>query len=587
VIVIAAAMVVYPVTAARHVLGGDNGEFALIFAGGGLAHPSGYPLYTLILRCFSWFPGATPAHAAALVTAAIGIATVAVMVVTARRWGAGWPAAAVGAALFAFSSQAWIAATHAEVFALHGLLAAAILAVAAPGDPQSWLVGWRRALVLGLLAGLGLSNNHTIVLLAPIGFFGMWHAWREVGPRALAIAVGGGLLGLTPYVHLFTFRPDAAWVWGEPSGIRGAVDHFLRRDFGTFQLGHYDGEGVGGAHIRLLIEHLVGDPMPVVVPLALIGLWSLAKGIASHGAHGVSEPRAVLRRARASAAVWGATLVLSGPMFVALFTLEPSGVALRVAERFYLLPQLVCCVLAALGFQACFARWSSVEILWPPVAVVVVYLAIVFSYDRVIEHHRPTVEMYAKNVLESVPEGSIIVGTGDHRLFATRYVQYAHGVRPDVTYIDGRLLLYPWYATRVASELGASLGGVGGAPGTVSTVDVLASLLDMDREVYLTHVYTPSIAEGFRLVPHGALLHVLPRDAVAPTLFDVLIATESVYRRYRFEDSAPRHRASWGGVVYADYARPWNDLHRSLVASGRVEDARVVARFISNFTIVE
>ena len=64
-----AALIVYAVFASRNLVDADNAEFATLGALSGQAHPLGYPLYVLWLRAWSWLPGATPAHTAALATA--------------------------------------------------------------------------------------------------------------------------------------------------------------------------------------------------------------------------------------------------------------------------------------------------------------------------------------------------------------------------------------------------------------------------------------------------------------------------------------------------------------------------------------
>src|SRR5690349_19753397 len=79
--------IVYFVTAARHVLGGDNGEFATLFARGGVAHPPGFPLYVLWLRALHGIPASSPAHGAASATAILGVATVVVLQRACRAWG--------------------------------------------------------------------------------------------------------------------------------------------------------------------------------------------------------------------------------------------------------------------------------------------------------------------------------------------------------------------------------------------------------------------------------------------------------------------------------------------------------------------
>src|SRR5579871_1996169 len=48
--VLVVALATYLATSTAHLAGGDSAEFVTIFAKGGVAHPSGYPLYCLLLR---------------------------------------------------------------------------------------------------------------------------------------------------------------------------------------------------------------------------------------------------------------------------------------------------------------------------------------------------------------------------------------------------------------------------------------------------------------------------------------------------------------------------------------------------------
>lgn len=88
-----AALIAYLAFASPHIVDGDNAEFSMLGAIGGRAHPSGYPLYVLWLRLWSWLPGTTAAHTAGLATAILGALAVGVLHAACRAWGAR-PAAA-------------------------------------------------------------------------------------------------------------------------------------------------------------------------------------------------------------------------------------------------------------------------------------------------------------------------------------------------------------------------------------------------------------------------------------------------------------------------------------------------------------
>jgi hypothetical protein len=132
---------------------------------GGVAHPSGYPLYCLLGRYFSLFPFGEVAWRYNLFSALCGALTVGVVAAIIARLTkrAIWPA--VGAALllagFAlFGAQCVIA----EVYALNALLVAAIFYCALAWRQEqrfAWL------LTLALLLGLSFNSHLSIVFVWP------------------------------------------------------------------------------------------------------------------------------------------------------------------------------------------------------------------------------------------------------------------------------------------------------------------------------------------------------------------------------------------------------------------------------------
>src|ERR1044072_2753737 len=58
------ALIAYCATASPYIVDGDNAEFVTLGAIGGRGHPSGYPLYVVWVRLWSWLPGAPGGRAA-------------------------------------------------------------------------------------------------------------------------------------------------------------------------------------------------------------------------------------------------------------------------------------------------------------------------------------------------------------------------------------------------------------------------------------------------------------------------------------------------------------------------------------------
>ncbi|HLL22572.1 MAG TPA: DUF2723 domain-containing protein, partial [Kofleriaceae bacterium] len=213
------------------IVDGDNAEFSTLGSIGGAAHPTGYPLYLMWLRATQWLPSASPAHAAALATAVIGAASVLVLQAACRAWGAKPLAATIAAAIYAGAPISMRIGSRAEVFALNCLVVAAVLWLSARAGP---LRGAKRAAVLGLVAGLGLSNHMTCVLIAPVGILGAIRGVREATlprPATIALAIAGLVVGLLPYVYLLV-TPETAASWGKIESLADLYRHVTREDYG-------------------------------------------------------------------------------------------------------------------------------------------------------------------------------------------------------------------------------------------------------------------------------------------------------------------------------------------------------------------
>lgn len=585
---------VYLATSARFVLGGDNGEFATIFATGGVPHPSGYPAFALYLRLMSWMPGVSPAHGAALSTAILGIAAVVMVRAACRAWGASAQASVLAAVLFGLSPLMWKLSTHAEVFALHALLAASILRVT---GPSARLAPLRRAFLLGLLAGLGLANNHSLVTIAPLGLYGAYQVLLETPQRlrAAGLAAGGLLLGLLPYVYLVLVARSGGDViaWGDTSSASGLLHHFLRADYGTTQLAISEEGSSAVAHVGRLFVELAKNLNYFPLVFIAIGATTL---------FGARRPRVDLRSGSASASIkmprlhettvrverdepsttsvgrrpalplghgvaWLVAWLCVGPVFIGMFNLPLEGLATIVVERFYLLPLVLLCVPLARGIDRAFeGRLRPVEV-YSPICIGLLSLLIVTGLEPVRDHHREEVEYYLLNSLDTVEPNSVILGTGDHRIYGFHYVQRVLRHREDVTYIDPLLLNYPWYRDQIEARMGVVLQGV--SAGSVSSLELAQGLHGAGRNIYLTNRFSDAIVRGAPNYPVGTLIRI----GAPPPPAQLEALNASVAAGYRYSVDAPADPDGWAASVMAEYTRPWRVLAQAYESMGDLEGA--------------
>jgi hypothetical protein len=545
----ALAMLFYGITVPTGLMGADNAEFATLSVTSGVAHPPGYPLYTLYLRAMSWLPAASTAHAAGLATAALGAGTVAMSFLAVRAYGFGRAVAVLAALAIGVDASIWAMHSHAEVFALNNLIAASILWAAAPGSRR----GLARAATLGLLAGLGLANHHSIVLLAPVGLWGMWRATRETDQawKAIVLGCGMGLVGLTPYLYLLAAAGDCVdcLQWGRLDSFKDLWRHVSRADYGTTQLrpdGTYDPVAQWTAFGAALLRGSLG-----VVVLGTLGgalfCWRERRGLLL---------------------AVGATFVLTGVVFVGMFNIEPDGIGAQLVSRFYALPIVVLAPLVGAGFHWLQEEFGRHALRGIGIAVIAIGC---FNAFGVLDEHRGVIDAYLHDTFEPLPGDAIVFATGDHRTFGAAYVQLVEGVRPDVDWVDGKLLAYDWYVERLEARLDREL------PRTdedgIPIVEVLAAALQTGRPVFLANPFF----DGFDRLPSypiGTVIRVVPPGSPLPAPTELAARNAEVFETFQIDTPHDKVSNPWEREVYEHYRRPWDSLAGAFEAMGDDEAAR-------------
>jgi hypothetical protein len=241
---------------------GDGSEFTLVLATNGVAHPTGYPLYTPLghLFCALLHALGAPWALAANVWSAVG-AAVAVGFLHALAMGltgslpgatgtARFLAALVPTALFAFQPILIGAATSAEVnsWSLAWVCAAAYVFLrlaggltGADGAPRRL---HRGAALWGLVCGIGLAHHLTSVLVSlplTVGLTALLALRRRPWPGLLLAAVAAGLVPLASYGIIFwrAWHPALVQWPALGPGVASVLEHVTGAQYRHF-IGYFD-----------------------------------------------------------------------------------------------------------------------------------------------------------------------------------------------------------------------------------------------------------------------------------------------------------------------------------------------------------
>ena len=548
-----AVAIVYIAIASPSIADGDSAEFVTLANVGGVAHPSGYPLYLLLLRATSWLPGSTPASTAATVTALVAAAQIIVLHAACRAWGARATAATIAVAIYAGAPIVMRIHSEAEVFALNGLVVATILWLAAAEGP---LRGGRRVVMLALVAGLGMANHMSCTIVAPVGLVGAVRGMRESGARiaTAAAALSVFVVGLSPYLYLFATSGSAA-AWSPVSTFDDLVGVITRRDYGG--AGAFAAIGGDTTATRNFEAFAITLGRSWLWLPALAGVVTLAVKVIRPGD-------------RVGWAALAASWLVAGPILVASFNVPPEQLGLYICQRFHLLPVLLLAVPVAVAIDAGLAR-VRVPSFAGVVAPIVFAITAVSALPFVARVRTDAIELSSRNLLRSLPDRAVVIVRDDDLFYGPIYLQELTGERPDVTVVSWWMLVFPSYRQRLAAR-GLVVDPHAATPGPPARR--IASQVFVTGRPLFVETTDPNFGRVFPSYPFGVVARVLPAGTSPPSLDAIVAANRDVFARFDLSDPKPGPDDEYPTAIHSRYAFTWLLLAKALADAGRFDDGK-------------
>lgn len=389
----------YPAIAPR-----DSADMASAAMTLGVAHPPGYPLYSVLGRFWlAVFPWGNAAYRLNVLSALAAAGAAALLFVLVRRRAGFWGGAAA-AALWALSAPLWKFALLEEKYSLHALFAAALL-VLAEGERETVFA---RARLSGLLLGLGLVNHQSLLFWIPcVAWLWSAEAARSAAkPLDLARAAAAPLAaGLALY----------AFLWIRLGALGPALATALRARYGAGTL--------FGGFARPLTPETAGELIAYAAKGAAesVGWATAAAAVLGLALAWKAD------RTRAKAWLFGA--ILAGPVFIVLTKFDPSNwVARSVLEPAFLLPALVAAAFAGEAVGALSRRASlagaAAAILLPAAAIAPLSAP---AARAPLQEHRDDFLAYdyVRDLRRAAPPGGALLAAGDTASFGLRWLALA------------------------------------------------------------------------------------------------------------------------------------------------------------------
>jgi hypothetical protein len=410
--------------------GADGGDLISAAATGGVAHPSGYPLYLILAGLFQHLSIGSLAFRTNLMSAVCALLAAGLLFeLLQKATGSALPSL-LGALAFGLSPLLWSQAVISEVYALQALLTVVILyALLSPIRKPSLLMEQ------GLLFGLATGNHLTTLFLAPLLIFLQPPATEGEKDRSFFSRQSGTLIGLRfagvfAGLLLYLILPLRASAgppvnWGDPVTLDRfwwLVSAQIYRE-SAFSLSALEILGRFQSWAGFLLHQFTF----VGLALGLYGLFSKTSS-----------------RLRAST-IW---LFASFSLFAIVYAYSDSYV--------YMLPaDLALSVWIGLGLHDLSMVLTKKGYRWGQLLTFMFLAGLLarslYLFPELDASRDSRAEDFGTRVLTSAPQGALVFTDTDEATFSLWYFHYALRQRPDLAVIASGLLPFDWYQESLGS----------------------------------------------------------------------------------------------------------------------------------------
>ena len=460
--------IIYMFTLAPSVVQIDSGELATVQATLGIAHPTGYPLFTMLGYLFSLIPlpftkiFQLNILAAIYCSAAVGVFTYIIKYCLdnlssfktkksikkeqskkekkkSKEQNSTEKAieipeyfklltAVFGGLTLAFSRTFWFQGTSVEVYSLHLLLITLVLLFLLKTYVKSFendkLFPW---LVFAFFLALGFTNHLTTLMILPgtAYLYFSRYKFNSASFKKLALMI---LLFAAVLAAVYSYLPLRASQnpilnWGNPVDWERIYRHITGRQYQVWLFTSFDSAGKQFSHFWSILpfEFFVG------VALALIGLFV-----------SIFKSRVL------------AWFILITFVFTLLYSINYD---IHDIDSYFLLSFVMLAFFAAFGALKILEMKTLQKNLAIIILAVVIAIQLFFNFRDVNQSNVHTYEDYTKAVMNTVPKNSIIFSyQWDYFISAAFYYQFVENYRRDITIIDKELLRRSWYYNQINSH---------------------------------------------------------------------------------------------------------------------------------------
>lgn len=406
--------------------GGDTGDFLAAAVTKGVPHPSGYPLYTIFGRLALLLPTTSnPALKVGLVSAVFSSLSALIYYLIFTYLLKNRLISFISTMTLAYTYTFWLYAEIAEVFSLNSffILILIYLSIRYLENKTNNVL-----YLITFFTGLSLTNNLSIILvLLPIWLGVIFSTFKIFLNIKLLLKLALiFLLGLLPYIYIPIAASKNPYMnWGNVNNLENFINLVLRKEYGWYAGLGYDWSYVL-TQLKTYIVYNFSYVSPLVFLFSILGIIFL-----------------LLRKNYRMAILFLSIYILTGPFYI-IYSRAPIQIFgdFAVVEKFYLASIISLMMFYPYGLllideiiyklikKSSLKRYIRLLTLFVfaviPTALFITNLEKTNFSDCFIGDN------LGRDILESVPQNSILLLSDDSMSFNSIYVQQTYNLREDV-----------------------------------------------------------------------------------------------------------------------------------------------------------
>lgn len=407
---------------------GDSPELSLASYSLGIAHPPGYPLFSILSKALSYMlPLSDYAQKCNTFSVIISSISIVILFISVFYITKSYSVSLLSGLSLGFSYIFFKQSIIAEVYALNNFFVVLIIFCTIKFYTEK---DFRWFFLSFFLCGIGLGNHHTLLGI----FFSLiiFYILYKIHLKHFVYGFIFFFIGLSIYIYLpIRSITDPILDWGDPESLRNFYEVITRQQFG-FGGGEYSFSKLIDQFMYYIsiINKSFFIPAIIIAFLGFITVFKKNKKFCTY-----------------------LTLIFLINGILTFFVLNPDKSEFFLVEEFITPSIIVFSVLLGIGIV--YIKNYSKILFTLIFSLLIIILGVKFHIQKKEISKRDDIFAFqlAKDTCEILPEKSIVIGEADYSIFPLLYMKNFYFKNKDLTILDADFFMLPWYQEQNLQKL--------------------------------------------------------------------------------------------------------------------------------------